>query len=91
MPKKNLIYERYNFLSARQKSAKYIDAYVTRLRLLTKSCDYGGFEEEMILGSTLWLAVFRLVCDGAYCGKKGISLEFLQKIARTMNLSDHQT
>ena len=53
MPKKNLIYERYNFLSVRQKSAKYIDAYVTRLRLPTKSCDYGGFEEEMILGSTL--------------------------------------
>ena len=43
MPKKNLIYEGFNFLSARQKSTEYIDAYVTRLRLLTKSCDYGGF------------------------------------------------
>ena len=52
MPKKNLIYECYNFLSARQNSAKTIDAYVTHLRLLTKSCDCGSFEEEMI-GITL--------------------------------------
>ena len=48
MPKKNLIYEHYNFLSARQNSAKTIDAYVTHLRLLTNSCDYGGFEEKMV-------------------------------------------
>ena len=48
MPKKSLIYERYKFLSATQNSAEAIDAYVTRLRLLTKSCGYGSFEEEII-------------------------------------------
>ena len=47
-PKKNLNYERYIFLSARQNSAETVDAYITHLRLLTISCDYGGFEEEMI-------------------------------------------
>ena len=48
MPKKNLIYKRYDFLIAMQNSAETIDAYVTRQQLITKSCDYGGFEEEII-------------------------------------------
>ena len=45
MPKKNLIYKCYNFLSTRQNSAEIIDAYLMHLQLLTKSCDYGIFEE----------------------------------------------
>ena len=48
LSKKNFIYERYNVLSAKQNAAESIDAYDTRLRLLTTSCDYSGFEKEMI-------------------------------------------
>ena len=38
MPKKNLIYEGYKYLNARQNSAKTIDAYVLRLRILAAFC-----------------------------------------------------
>ena len=48
MPMNNLIYELHNFLIARHNSAETIDVYVTRLRLLTKSCDNDSFKEEMI-------------------------------------------
>ena len=48
LSKKNFIYERYNVLSAKQNAAESIDAYDTRLRLLTTSCDYSGFEKEMM-------------------------------------------
>ena len=48
MPKKNLLYEYYNFLSARQNSAKTINAFITHLQLLKKSCDYGAFEVGII-------------------------------------------
>ena len=47
-PKKNLLYEYYNFLSARQNSAKTINDFITHLQLLKKSCDYGAFEVEII-------------------------------------------
>ena len=48
IPKKNFIYNCYNFQRASQNSARNIDAYVTRLQLLTKSSGYDSFEEEQI-------------------------------------------
>ena len=88
MPKKNLIYKGYNFLSAPQNSVETIDAYVKHLRLLTKSCDYGNFKEEIIrdhvvmsCGSCpLWPRLLE---------EKDLSPELLQTIAWTVELSDH--
>ena len=60
MPKKNLIYESYNFLSAMQNSAETIDAYF--LWLLPKSSYYGGFEEDKIRDPVVMSCVsFRLL------------------------------
>ena len=89
MPKRSLIYERYNFLSARQKSAETIDVYLTRVRLLTKSCDYGGFKKEMIRDHVVMSCVSSRL-RRHLLWEKDLSLELLQKIARTMKLSDHQ-
>ena len=90
MPQKNLIYKHYNSLSTRQYSLETIDAYVTRLRFLTKSRDYGGFEEEMIRDHVVMSCVsshlrLRLLRE------KDLSFELLQTNGRPMELSDHQT
>ena len=73
-----------------QNSAETIDAYVTRQRLITKSCNYGGFEEEIIRDHVVMNYVSshlrRLLLR-----EKDLSLELLQTIARAMELSDHQT
>ena len=84
MPKKNLIYERYNFLSAKQNSAETIDAYVTHLQLLTKPCDYGGFEGEMIRDHVVMSCVLSHL-RRRLLREKDLSLELLHKITRKWN------
>ena len=47
-PKRNVVAERYKFRSRAQKTDESIDTYLTSLRELVKSCDFGTLEEEMI-------------------------------------------
>lgn len=47
-PKQNVIPERYKFWSRGQRVDEPIDIYLTSLRELTKSCNFGTLEEEMI-------------------------------------------
>ena len=47
-PKRNVVAERYKFRSRAQKADESFDAYLTSLRELVKSCDFGTLEEEMI-------------------------------------------
>ena len=47
-PKRNVVAERYKFRSRAQRTDEPIDAYLTSLRELAKSCDFGTLEEEMI-------------------------------------------
>lgn len=44
----NEIYERYCFNKRAQESTETIDAYVSALRCLAKSCNYGTLEDDMI-------------------------------------------
>ncbi|KAL9967391.1 hypothetical protein ACROYT_G025605 [Oculina patagonica] len=47
-PKRNVVAERYKFRSREQKPEEPIDSYLTALRELAKSCEFGALEEEMI-------------------------------------------
>ena len=47
-PKRNVVAERYKFRSRAHKADESIDTYLTNLRELAKSCDFGTLEEEMI-------------------------------------------
>ena len=40
-PQRNIIYERYLFNSATQRSEKKIDQFVNELRKLASTCEYG--------------------------------------------------
>ena len=46
MPKKNVAYERHVFRQASQGSSESMDAYITRLRNLIKSCEYPATEVD---------------------------------------------
>lgn len=47
-PRRNIVYERYQFWRLNQAPGENIDAFVTSLRLKAKSCDFGTQEDSMI-------------------------------------------
>ena len=47
-PKRNVVDERYRFRCRAQQRDELIDSYLTALRELAKSCEFGEFESEMI-------------------------------------------
>ena len=47
-PKRNVVYERYIFWSAHQGQNEQIDTYVTRLRHLAQSCEFGNMTDQFI-------------------------------------------
>ena len=47
-PTKNVIYDRYVFNTCTQEPAEGIDQYMTRLRQLASSCDYGNLTDDML-------------------------------------------
>lgn len=63
-PKKNLLYERYKFLSAVQQQSENVDQYYIRLRHLAASCQYPAEDEtvrdSLVLGCKDKLARARL-------------------------------
>ena len=48
LPRKNVIYERHVFRREIQRQGEGIDAFVARLRKLSRSCEYGVLQEDMI-------------------------------------------
>ncbi|KAL3843030.1 hypothetical protein ACJMK2_020987, partial [Sinanodonta woodiana] len=48
IPKTNVIYERYVFNTSDQLQSEGVDVYVTRLRGLSNSCEFGTLQSQMI-------------------------------------------
>ena len=48
VPQKNVLYERFVFNSATQKSSESIDEFVLRLRKLAESCEFGNLKDSLI-------------------------------------------
>ncbi|XP_044757726.1 uncharacterized protein LOC123315889 [Coccinella septempunctata] len=46
-PKKNVVYERYKFLSCNQKEGQSMGSFITELKTMVKNCEYES-EEEMV-------------------------------------------
>ena len=47
-PRKNVVAERHKFRSRKQNADETIDAYLTSLRELVKTCEFGALEDEML-------------------------------------------
>lgn len=47
-PKSNLTYERHQFNIRNQRDGESIDSYVTELRILSKSCEFGDLTDSLI-------------------------------------------
>ena len=47
-PSRNLVYERYVFYTCKQQSEESVQSYVTRLRKLDSSREYGALKDKLI-------------------------------------------
>ncbi|XP_055842401.1 uncharacterized protein K02A2.6-like [Episyrphus balteatus] len=47
-PRTNIVFERYKFLSARQKTAETIDQFLTHLKELVLACEYDTLQDSMV-------------------------------------------
>ena len=47
-PRKNVVFERYEFWSRNQREGESIDTWVTELRLAAKKCEFGAEESSML-------------------------------------------
>ena len=61
MPRKNIVFERYNFGKLVQQPGESIDSFVTTLRLRAQSCDYKA-ETEGLIRDRVVLGAWTLVC-----------------------------
>ena len=66
-PQKNIPFERHTFRQAFQDPSETMDAYVTRLKRLVQTCDYGDSSDEMIRDQVL---ENRHVYVADYCEKR---------------------
>jgi len=48
IPKKNIVYERYEFNTCTQQAEENIDSYVSRLRKLSSTCKFGALTDDLI-------------------------------------------
>nr|CAI5826445.1 unnamed protein product [Callosobruchus analis] len=48
IPRRNIIYERYEFNLRLQKPGESVDAFITSLHSLVEHCNYGSLKEELI-------------------------------------------
>ena len=72
--KTNIIYERYKFNNRSQEQAESIDTYITSLRALAETCEFGALKEDLLRD--------RIVCG---VRDKGIQTKLLQESGLTLS------
>lgn len=86
-PKQNIRYERYKFRIVKQLPEESIDTYVTRLRELAQGCAFTDVDDEI-------LTQVIVTCSSNNLRRKALqqdlSLHDLLKVARAIEIADHQ-
>ena len=89
LPKRNVTYERHVFHQESQKPGEPIDVFVTRLRKLVKTCEYGAMQSDMIRDQMIDRChSHRLRCS--LLREPQLTLETALSIARSIEDADRQ-
>ena len=89
LPKRNVTYERHVFHKESQKPGEPIDVFVTRLRKLVKTCEYGAMQNDMIRDQLIDRChSHRLRCN--LLREQNLTLETALSIARSIESADRQ-
>ena len=71
VPHKNVVFEWYKFFTCTQLEGQNVYAYLTQLKTLVSSCEF-GYQEESLMHDRIWL---------------GIKDKSLQRLLRELHLS----
>jgi len=88
-PQRNVVYERYVFNSCEQNQGESVDSYVTRLRKLASSCEFGTLTDELIR-DRLVLGVIDRGTKGKLLREKSLTLDKAIDIARSNEITSKQ-
>ena len=88
-PTRNVVYERYVFGKCDQGSDESIDQYVTRLRHLSNSCDFGELTDEF-LRDRIVLGTSSIAAREKLFREKKLTLDDAIDICRTSELAAKQ-
>ena len=86
---KNIAFERHVFRQATQKADETMDAYVTRLRTLSKTCEFGTSLGEMIRDQIIEKCASNAL-RRRLLRERELTLDNLLLIARSFELADRQ-
>ena len=86
---KNIAFERHVFQQATQKADETMDAYVTRLRNLSKTCEFGTSLHEMIRDQIIEKCASTAL-RRRLLRERELTLDNLLLIARSFELADRQ-
>ena len=89
LPKRNVTYERHVFHQESQKPGEPIDVFVTRLRKLAKTCEYGAMQSDMIRDQMIDRCHSHRL-RYSLLRESGLTLETALSIARSIEDADRQ-
>ncbi|XP_068747958.1 uncharacterized protein [Montipora capricornis] len=88
-PKKNVTYERYQFFSRAHVSGKTIDEYVTVLRKLSETCEFGTLRNSLIKDRIV-LGVNNCTTRERLLGVHVLTLEKAVDVVRSAEMTEKQ-
>ena len=90
MPKKNVAYERHVFRQACQGPSECMDAYLTRLRNLIKSCEYPAAEVSFNLRDQIIEKCYSKKLRVRFLREKNLTLDNIVEMARAHEMAESQ-
>lgn len=88
-PKKNVPFLRHVFRQAVQEESETVDTFVTRLKTLSKNCEYGDMLAEMIRDQVVDKCRSQRL-RRRLLREENLTLEIIQSLARAMEAADTQ-
>ena len=88
-PQNNIPFERHMFRQATQDPSETMDTYVTRLKRLVQTCDYGTLSNEMIRDQVLEKC-YSTRSRRRLLREETLTLDVILRIARALEASDRQ-
>ena len=89
IPKKNISFERHLFRASSQQSGETIDSYITRLKQLSATCEFGDTKDDMIRDQVVDKCVSTSL-KKRLLREPGLTLERVQELSRVMEATDNQ-